>query len=80
MNSPPSSLIVLLRLLWRESRQRKRTCPFSRLMSLPLEIRLDGCSGPDTSERAPGRRKEAWSRPPTLFVAGFQAGSRKRVV
>ena len=38
MNSVASSLIVLLRLLCRESRQRKRTCPFSRLMSLPLEI------------------------------------------
>ena len=28
----------LLRLLCRESRQRKCTCPFSRLMSLPLEM------------------------------------------
>ena len=38
MNSVASSLMVLLRLLCRESRQRKRTWPFSTPISLPLEM------------------------------------------
>src|SRR5216683_2117021 len=38
MNSTASSFMTLLRLLCRESLQRKRTCPLSRLSSLPLEM------------------------------------------
>jgi hypothetical protein len=38
MNSTASRVMTLLRLLCLESRQRKRTCPLSRLSSLPLEM------------------------------------------
>jgi hypothetical protein len=54
MNSVASSLIVLLRLLCRESRQRNSTCPFSRLMSLPFRIEqsADFLAAPDRGQLA----------------------------
>jgi hypothetical protein len=80
LNSTASSFMTLLRLLCRESRHRKRTWPLSRLRSLPLEMATRWVYRARYFSTCSVLRTEAWSRPPTLFGARYQAESEMRVV